>query len=226
MTTMPMPMPWHALKPFEPAAGPLRSLDAAASLLHRPGETPLLQLCYRLKGLQRLRLPAPSRPAARLDELWQHTCFEAFVGCPDQQDYWEFNLSPSGDWAAYRFLAYRQGQQQELSYAALPVELHPHDLTPAAVADARADLQTLELSCCFALPPALAGASQLQLGLTAVLETDLPQPDLPQTDLAQPDLADSPGGGLSYWALKHPATQADFHDRRGWTVLLRLEPTG
>ena len=211
--------PWHSLRSYEPSVGAARSLDAVAVVLRRPGQAPELQLRYRLQGLEGLRLPEPSRAASRRDELWQHTCFEAFVGIPAQQAYWEFNLSPSGDWAAYRFSAYRQGQQQEPSYADLPVELHPlalqPDLHPASAAEAVGDVQTLELSCCFALPPELAGASLLQLGLTAVLETDLPQTDL----------ADSPGGGLSYWALEHPATQADFHDRRGWTVLLRLEPT-
>jgi hypothetical protein len=43
----------------------------------------------------------------RADNLWKHTCFEAFVTTDD--GYREFNLSPSGQWASYRFDSYRQG---------------------------------------------------------------------------------------------------------------------
>ncbi len=27
-------------------------------------------------------------------------------------------------------------------------------------------------------------------------------------------------GGLSYWACKHPSAQPDFHDRRGWPLVV------
>src|SRR4030095_1317030 len=46
-----------------------------------------------------------SRPA-RKKELWLETCFEFFLSIPGQQQYWEFNLSPSGDWNAFRMDAY------------------------------------------------------------------------------------------------------------------------
>lgn len=45
----------------------------------------------------------------RRDELWQHTCFEAFI--EDDSGYSEFNFSPSGQWAAYRFDGYREGMR-------------------------------------------------------------------------------------------------------------------
>jgi hypothetical protein len=51
-------------------------------------------------------LPPPAQ-AARTDELWRHTCFEAFVRVPPQRAYSEFNFAPSMGWAAYRFDAYR-----------------------------------------------------------------------------------------------------------------------
>jgi len=50
-----------------------------------------------------------SRPPTREDGLWKHTCFEAFVQAPPASAYCELNLSPSSQWAAYRFDAYRQG---------------------------------------------------------------------------------------------------------------------
>ena len=46
-------------------------------------------------------------PPGRADDLWRHTCFEAFVSTDD--GYREFNLSPSGQWASYRFTGYREG---------------------------------------------------------------------------------------------------------------------
>jgi len=43
------------------------------------------------------------------DKLWEHTCFEAFVAIEDAAPYLEFNLSPSGEWAAHSFRDYRDG---------------------------------------------------------------------------------------------------------------------
>lgn len=61
-----------------------------------------LLLRYRVAGaIADLRLPPAAEPA-RTDELWLHTCFEAFIGTPS--DYLELNLAPSSAWAAYRFM--------------------------------------------------------------------------------------------------------------------------
>lgn len=45
----------------------------------------------------------------RTDGLWRATCFEAFVRMAG--GYVEYNLSPSGAWAAYRFDGYREGMR-------------------------------------------------------------------------------------------------------------------
>ena len=187
-----LPAPWHTLRPFEAAAGPERVLAAAVEVLRTPGQIPQLQLRYVLQNLEDLRVPALSASPARRDELWQHTCFEAFVAVPDQEPYWEFNLSPSADWAAYHLSSYRQGLQPEWFFTRLPVAIHA--AAAAEGSTTAASTLTLELSC--SLPPKLAAASTLQVGLTAVLESN--------------------DGSLSYWALNHPGREADFHDRRGW----------
>jgi hypothetical protein len=57
-----------------------------------------------------LHLP-PLTPAARAEELWQHTCFEAFVRCSAGAAYYEFNFAPSTQWAAYQFDGYRSGMR-------------------------------------------------------------------------------------------------------------------
>jgi hypothetical protein len=43
----------------------------------------------------------------RADDLWRSTCFEAFART--KAGYREYNLSPSGAWASYRFDGYREG---------------------------------------------------------------------------------------------------------------------
>ena len=70
---------------------------------HRSGAT--LRLAYSVIGDSGLRLPGPAAPE-RTDELWRHTCFEAFVG---GEAYYELNFAPSTQWAAYRFEGYREG---------------------------------------------------------------------------------------------------------------------
>lgn len=66
-----------------------------------------LALSFRLTGdSQELLIPPPSPPTAT-DDLWQNTCCEAFIASDSGTDYSEFNFSPSGQWAAYRFTDYR-----------------------------------------------------------------------------------------------------------------------
>src|SRR5689334_19764766 len=74
----------------------------------RPGRS-ALALRYVFTGSTGdLRFPPPKTPS-RSDDLWRTTCFETFVRPPTGQVYYEFNFSPSGDWATYRFDGYRSG---------------------------------------------------------------------------------------------------------------------
>ena len=66
-----------------------------------------LDVHFELRGeLTAIVLPAAGG-ADRLDGLWRHTCCEVFLGHAGGSDYLEYNLSPSGAWAAYAFSAYR-----------------------------------------------------------------------------------------------------------------------
>jgi hypothetical protein len=68
-----------------------------------------LVLSYIVQGkMSDIRMP-PVTAAARSDELWRHTCFEAFARASSDAGYYEFNFSPSTQWAAYRFSNYRSG---------------------------------------------------------------------------------------------------------------------
>ncbi|MBA3511616.1 DOMON-like domain-containing protein [Sphingomonas sp.] len=44
----------------------------------------------------------------RADELWQTTCFEAFLRPAGAESYREWNFAPSGNWGAYDFSSYRE----------------------------------------------------------------------------------------------------------------------
>lgn len=68
-----------------------------------------LRVRFVLEGdLGGLRIPE-SRPPAIVRGLWEHTCCEIFVAREGAPAYHEFNLSPSGEWAAHAFQRYRYG---------------------------------------------------------------------------------------------------------------------
>ncbi|MBW7930702.1 MAG: DOMON-like domain-containing protein [Gammaproteobacteria bacterium] len=72
----------------------------------------ILVLDWRLGATPGLLvLPEPG-VGRRRDGLWRHACFEAFIGSPGTTAYQEFNFSPSGDWAAYRFSGHRRDMER------------------------------------------------------------------------------------------------------------------
>ncbi len=151
-----------------------------------------LTLAYRLRGdMVRLRIPPPAT-AGRANGLWEHSCFEAFIGIAGEPAYLEFNFSPSGEWASYAFKAYRQP-------AAEPASLPAPQLT-ARLSAGRLELEVLVAAAAL---PAEAATATLQVGLAAVVEA-----------------ADVVDGSHSYWALHHPAGRPDFHHRDGFRLVL------
>ncbi len=46
--------------------------------------------------MTQVRIPE-LRDGSPVDGLWQHTCFEAFIGLPGADPYYEFNFSPAGN---------------------------------------------------------------------------------------------------------------------------------
>ena len=73
----------------------------------------LVALRYVVTGTIADLLIAPAAQPERRDGLWQHSCFEVFARAPGDACYREFNFAPSGEWAAYRFAAYRSGMALE-----------------------------------------------------------------------------------------------------------------
>ena len=122
----------------------------------RPGT---LVLRYFVTGkVADLRLPPVTAPE-RADGLWRHTCFEAFVRASPGAAYYEFNLAPSKQWAAYRFSGYRSGMRVVREVNA--------PRTDVRSTGGRFELQaSLELDRL----PGLPGDAVWHVGLSAVIE--------------------------------------------------------
>ncbi len=120
-----------------------------------------LSIRYAVTGeIDSVLLPAVSNSAARKHDLWKATCFEFFVAIKDQPQYWEFNMSSSGNWNVYAMDAYRQvNMREEAGFTQLPFEFKK---TNAEI--------TLDISV--DLNPILEPAQVLQIGVTTIIQTD------------------------------------------------------
>lgn len=118
-----------------------------------------LALTYTLKAdMSRIRVGSEGPPGPA-DGLWKHTCFEAFIQPTGSAGYYEFNFSPTRQWAVYRFDSYRQGMT--------PMELaSPPDISVRKAPD------SLELQSTFPLPVVAGVGGRTQLGLAAVVEEE------------------------------------------------------
>ena len=118
-----------------------------------------LLLSYRVTGTMSDILIPPVVAPARRDQLWHHTCFEAFVRASSAIGYYEFNFSPSTQWAAYRFSGHRSGMRvaDTINAPRIEVQSGPQSCTLHA---------SLDLS---GLPDLVCEASW-QIGLSAVIE--------------------------------------------------------
>src|SRR5688500_10575818 len=151
----------------------------SARVRRNPGHR--LAVSYLVKGdLDRVRVPAPRAPRS-MDRLWEHTCCEIFIAAKGARVYHEYNLSPSGEWAAYAFDDYRARRAGE-----------PQPQLPRPTITVRGGSGALELHAVISLdglaPPP---HTPLALALSAVIEDS--------------------EGRLSYWALRHPPGKPEFH---------------
>mgnify|MGYP005845135121 CR=1 FL=1 len=142
----------HTLIPhFDTPSPAITDIEVTASFTTNGG----LTLTYTLTAnLQALRIPQTTTPA-RANDLWRHTCFEAFLQGDDAPAYREFNFSPSGQWQAYAFTTYRLGG--------------PLEPAPVPTLERTDSANQIILKC--SLPTeALPKGTQLRLGPTAVIE--------------------------------------------------------
>jgi hypothetical protein len=168
------------------------TLDRDAAALH---------LDYRLRGdLSLLLLPSPQE-ALDPDRLWAHTCCEIFLAQAASPAYREYNFSPSGQWAAYAFSAYRQRTAWK----------NP----PAPRMSWQREKNVLRLRV--TLPAAALPAVPLQAALAVVVLTNSVFPDeqfAPSTSRQTLEPA------CAYYALRHPPGAPDFHHRANFILHL------
>ena len=116
-----------------------------------------LSVSYLVEGdIAQLRIPPP-RVRRIAGRLWQHTCCEIFIARRGLPAYHEFNLAPSGEWAAYGFERYREGAAP--SDAAMNPEIRVQHEAGRLGLDATIRLDKLELA-----------QSALSAALCAVIE--------------------------------------------------------
>jgi hypothetical protein len=139
-----------------PGQGPVGRLLATMFALPEGGAVFEFQLVE--SRIDRLAIPAScaSEPA---DALWQHTCFEVFLGVPGEPGYREYNFSPSGQWAVYAFRGWRDR-----------IEDFAIEDAPAVRCAHTTDALVLEARIPAALLPKVPAGSDLQVNLAAVIE--------------------------------------------------------
>jgi hypothetical protein len=141
-------MPSAALErhPIVPCAA-LRRVSASVTRIPEA-----LQVSYVLEGeIERLRIPPP-RPPRVAERLWQHTCCEIFIAPAGLPGYYEFNFSPSGEWAGYAFARYREAKTCAI---------------PAPRIAVQRSTERLELSATVQF-----NRSKIKVGLSAVVEAE------------------------------------------------------
>jgi hypothetical protein len=143
------------LAPFPGTGVPDISITGKISLHNN-----IIMLHYLLAGkLEEILFPPKSVKPGRRDELWKMTCFEFFLAIKDQPRYWEFNLSPSGDWNIYCVDAYRRiGFRRETSIQRLRFEVQKGE-------------DSLYLDALVDLNPILGSAQSLEVGITSIVQT-------------------------------------------------------
>ena len=133
---------------------PLRGIGVSARRT-----TGKLELSYTITGdIARLRAAPKSQPRIA-QALWKHTCCECFIAVEGEPEYYEFNFSPSRQWAAYVFSDYREG-----------APLTDETLDPRILIRRSADRLELDASIGLDRLPARYVNSALRIGLSAVIE--------------------------------------------------------
>jgi hypothetical protein len=160
-----------------------------------------LHLTYvLLGGVRKIRMKP--REQDRGDPLWRHTCLEAFLRPGGGEGYYELNLAPSGDWAAYGFTGYREGMEAARALTLSGVDGQTRILPLDA--ERRAQLEAVEFDTYQRFEPSFF-LLKAQLTLDPSIPIDVPW------HLGLSAVIEERNGRISYWALRHPPGKPDFH---------------
>lgn len=153
-----------------------------------------------------------SSTSDRTDGLWRTTCFEMFIRASGAPGYREFNFAPSGQWAAYRFDGYREGQH-DFDVRAPAIFTADQDQFNASMARQLADLG-LDQESIDAMLAVESDAVALPLPSQFALSAQFDDTTLTLQgpwDIALSAVIEEKDGTKSYWALHHPPGAPDFH---------------
>ena len=125
--------------------------------------------------------------------LWQHTCFEGFIGLPTEEKYWEFNITPLGGWNFYRFTSYREDMIEDSRVKQIII-LHTNDSGQYSVTC------DIDFSDIREVKDHWEKGETVLLGLSAVIEMK--------------------NGQKTYCALKHCGERPDFHAKKSFSLRL------
>lgn len=194
-------MPSYELEPFIPNRN-IRIIGATETLL--PSSLRILfwmidpeqqviwpdladNLASCLSGSPSMSFDADDLGYPRRHYLWQHTCFELFIGIKTQSVYREINLSPAGVWNCYGFDNYRE-----------PADIPPVPAYDIQLLELKSQPQKLEAILSFQsfFEAYQCGWNDLVIGMSSVIKTRQ------QREL--------------YFALQHSGEQADFHRKQDW----------
>lgn len=118
----------------------------------------VLLLDYDVSGTPQLLVPSPERVlhGRRSDDLWLHTCFEAFIKPVGGEAYIECNLAPTRDWQVYALSGYRRDRR--------PADMVAKPVVTSEVSDGRYHLRVMWVL------GDVATAAAWQIGIAAVTE--------------------------------------------------------
>ena len=120
-----------------------------------------------------------------VEGLFKSTCFECFLGYEDE--YLEWNVSPSGDWCGYAFQSYRKERSVKKNYFE-PDGFEINKVENIINVKAFFDLEKIFSTLGWPEDGIFFGS------LTAVIRSKTSEE-------------------LTYWALKHVADKPDFHQK-------------
>jgi hypothetical protein len=116
----------------------------------------MIDIEFLISGkLRGLSWPDNGTEPQREHGLWEHTCFEFFIGSVASTSYHEVNLSPSGNWNCFSFTDVREGMKESETLTLRTFDSHKSDQN----ANLRATLDFKRLR-----------PDSLRIGISAVIE--------------------------------------------------------
>jgi hypothetical protein len=177
-----------SLRPFE-KDGVLSGIECKGHLARR---IDTLFVRYEIVGSSpRIDIPERRQEPSRRKGLWENTCLELFVAVKDYDQYWEFNLSPSGDWNVFRFEHYRNERHAD--------KLREEPLVASLPFTTQRQPGSFLLDMEFDLDRLVRKDQFLEIGIAAIIQFDKDK---------------------TYWALIHCGSTPDFHRRDSFVIEL------